>query len=165
MPLQRAYQAQIEIVWNQVLYGRISKQWEQVATQIAGDCNIGQFKWLGKVIHVCWNFGLVLWKLRNELVHGTEGKISKIEEQRVQSLIRRIYAHKYDFGTREKWSEFPLSATVALRWTYETQVTFIDRLRFLYPEVMKQLETFHDIKARGTVATFKVGLLPVLSTG
>ena len=146
--LQRAYSAQLDIGWEQVFYGRLSKQWEPVAMTPERDGNHGNLQWSGKVIRLCWKFGLVLWKVRNDCVHGTEGIISKLEEQRVKDVIKLIYSRKFVFGISENWSEFPSDESVVLNWTYDTQVTFIDRLRFLYPEVMKQLEKSNGIQIR-----------------
>ncbi len=81
-------------------------------------------------------------------MHRTEGKISKPEQQRARQLIRLIYSHKYDLGMSGEWSEFSKDEIVALTWTYETQVTFLDRLRCLYPAVMKQIEKDKDINDR-----------------
>ena len=69
-----------------------------------------------------------IWKARDELVHGTDGKISMLEQQRVRRLIEVIYQHKSEFSSVEEWPDFPVQVTEVLKWAYEAQVTLLDRL-------------------------------------
>ena len=142
--LRRAYFAQGEIGWIHVLYGRISKQWEILANPATEAGQNGNFQWTCKVVRLCWRFGLVLWKVRNDLVHGTDGSISQLEQQRLRSLIALIYQKQHVFGDSRKWTEFPSDETVVLKWSYDTQMAFVERLKYLYPDAMKQIESARD---------------------
>ena len=144
--IRRAYQAQTDIGWHHVMYGRISRQWEQIATQSDTAEIQGLELWTGKVIRICWRFGLEIWKARNALVHGTDGKVSRLEQQRVCKIIETIYQHKGDFTDGDEWPGFPGQLTEVLHWTYDAQVTLLDRLRFLYPEEMKSISRVSDIQ-------------------
>ena len=61
--LQDAYKAQVAIGWNQVLYGRISTQWNALASGEQFTGSLEDHKWTGKVIRSSWRLGLDLWKL------------------------------------------------------------------------------------------------------
>ena len=137
--VRRVYQAQSDIGWTQVLCGRISKEWAHISTNVDIAQRQGVDVWTGKVIRICWRFGLEIWKIRNDLVHGTDGKISILEEQRVKRLIEGIYQRKAATIIGDEWPDFPEEVTEVLQWSYESQITLLDRCRYLYPEVMKQL--------------------------
>jgi len=137
--VRRVYQAQSDIGWNQVLCGRISKQWTHISNKVDIVQRQGVDVWTGKVIRICWRFGLEIWKIRNELVHGADGKISILEEQRVKRLLELIYQCKAANYMGDEWPDFPEAVTEVLQWSYESQITLLDRFRYLYPEVMKQL--------------------------
>ena len=70
--MRSACTAQSNIGWNQVLFGRISSQWETVANfQNKVEVTGSSSAWTSRAIHLCWGFGLELWRARNHLIHGT----------------------------------------------------------------------------------------------
>ena len=54
--LQHAYNVQLGIGWEQVMYGRVANQWEVLAQyNTQQDHSIHNFRWTSKVIRLCWD--------------------------------------------------------------------------------------------------------------
>jgi len=133
--LTAAYEAQVDIGWDQVLYGRVSTNWENLAQSSARDPNIcHQYRWTRKVIRKCWQFGLNLWKARNAIVHGTEGTVSKVEQDRTREIIRAMYRELEPRIQHGREEVFPLTEDDMLRQTYQTQIAWLSQLRYLYAD-------------------------------
>ena len=81
-------------------------------------------------------------------MHGTDGTISQLEKQRLRNIIELVYRNKHAFGAGRVWAEFPPDENVVLQWQYDTQMTFIERLKYLYPDVMKMIVTTNDLSDR-----------------
>ena len=85
--LQDAYNAQQAIGWEQVLYGHICQCWsELLGYNRHGTEQQGPNLWASRAVSLCWRFGLDMWKVRNGLIHGTDGQISVFEQQRKKIL-------------------------------------------------------------------------------
>ena len=86
--LQEAYESQERIDWDQVLLGRLAKEWKSLA-DIRQDRHDGrlQSRWKKQIIRQCWTYGMDLWKARNSLVHGTDGAPSVTERQHTELLV------------------------------------------------------------------------------
>ena len=88
--LQEKYQRQDQIGWTHMFQGRLAKCWNQYPSE-NGDTSLTETTgWTNKVIVLLWNFGLDLWKLRNQLIHG-EGQISDTAKARVGKMVQAVY--------------------------------------------------------------------------
>ncbi len=105
--LQEIYKAQRDIGWEQIFYGRIHRQWANVAEETDQINNQVQQRWTGRVIRHCWTFGLEMLKMRNDMLHGTEWQVSNLELERAKILIRNIFQHRGLFSEVSKWEGFP----------------------------------------------------------
>ena len=117
--LREAYNTQLEIGWEQVMYRRIAQHWEKLAQYNGHQGHpIDSFRWTGKAIRLCWDFGLELWTYRNQLLYGNGGGPSKVDRERVTNLIQAIYQELWGHpqytvkptlsqGQRRKSSLFP----------------------------------------------------------
>ena len=102
--LRQAFEIQSLIGWDQVFYGRIAGQWEQLAHEdsIPEDTK-SRSQWTCRAIRLCWDFEIQLWVLHNQLVHGTSKGISQVEIECVESLTVAVYdALKYELTDSEK---------------------------------------------------------------
>ena len=90
--LQLAYDLQEKIGWTQVQLGLLSKQWELIKLGGGGDTpGHSSLRWTGYIIQMGWKYGLDMWKVRNELVHGKEGNLSRLEKSKLRLLVQGIY--------------------------------------------------------------------------
>ena len=136
--LRAAFDSQTEIGWDQIFYGRLSKNWEQVARYRDWDqTETGTSKWTGMAIRAGWGFGLDLWKYRNELAHGTTGGPSKLEQRTIQSRIREFYSI-LSVGQGPNMRDSLLQdEQYTLSMNYDSQKAWIERIKYLFPEIAK----------------------------
>lgn len=62
----------------------------------------GSFPWISQAIRLCWEFGIDLLKIRNQLVHGTGSSVSQVEVVQVKQLTKSVYK---EFKPRLKYNE------------------------------------------------------------
>ena len=139
--IRQAHESQEVIAWYQVMFGRISKVWATIA--ITQDTSIVYYKrgWITKVIKCRWKFGLELWTVRNQLVDGKTGGISKLEWIRVQRLItvmHRDLLPQIDTSMRDI---FQRSKKDLLVLPYNSQLAWLGKLKFLFPVWYRKIET------------------------
>ena len=101
---RQAFETQSLIGCNQVFYGRIACQWEQLAHEDSAPEEVkSRAPWTCRAIRLCWDFGIQLWVLRNQLVHDTGAGISQVEMDRVERLTEAISAGmKHELTDLEK---------------------------------------------------------------
>ena len=130
--LQLAFQAQEEIGWDQVLSGRIAKQWEtQEVHKTKDSSRVPSNRWIRKIIRLSWDYGLEIWKTRNELVHGTEGHISKMEQSQTTMLVRTMYRELRPLIQHRREEIFSVGEKIRLEQNCSSQIAWQQQLRFL----------------------------------
>ena len=140
--LRAAFDSQTEIGWDQVFYGRLSKQWEHVARYREWDQpEKGITKWTGRAIRAGWGFGLDLWKFRNELAHGTTGGPSVMEQRTAQSRIKELYRILRDEQGLNLRATLLQDEKHTLLMPYDSQKAWIERVQYLFPEIAKTVRT------------------------
>ena len=139
--IREAYETQHQIGWEQVFFGRIARQWEQLAeyNQVGG-AGIRQTQWTARAIRLSWQFGLELWMLRNQLVHGSTQGISRVEIDRVHTLIKGLYAELPVLVPPHSPVAFTSSETTLLQTGYHNQVAWLGHMKHLYPQEFKIIE-------------------------
>jgi len=80
---QRILQSQNMIGWEQMLKGRMSKEWEKNCDKCArinkdADKNVSGLKWTINIIDETWKWFLNEWQERNDKMHG-EDKITRAQ--------------------------------------------------------------------------------------
>ena len=80
---------------------------------------------------------LILWKKRNTLVHGTDGETSKLELERVQRMIEKVYLEIGPSGTQEHEWLFNSSLADRVTENYSQKIAWLDGVRQIYPEKFK----------------------------
>jgi hypothetical protein len=104
--LQHINEAQEKIGWNQLLKGRIAKQWIQYQKAAMGDTESKRknaMTWATEMISTIFEYWLKLWKLRNEDRHGRDRKTQR-EAERKQAIreLEQMY-EEHDNITQEAW--------------------------------------------------------------
>ena len=149
--LREAYDAQTEIGWDQILYGRIGQQWDGLAQYYPTVHSIArEGVWAQRAIKLNWQFGLDCWKVRNQLVHGTIGGISTLERERIEAIIRLLF-EKLMPVLPQRYREY-LNQTdeEVLRLPYQSQVAWIGQVQFLLPDQYKEVLLMEQGLSRDT---------------
>ena len=136
-----AYEAQQDIGWEQVMYGRLSKKWEPLAQlETEGHTSQGGGQWTGRAVRLCWQFGLDLWTVRNKLVHGNIGGVSNQEQHRVKYLIELLYEELLPQIPQNKKVMFARSRAEMLLIPYQSQLVWLGKMKFLWPIQYREIE-------------------------
>ena len=139
--LQTAFKDQTDIGWEQILYGRIAKSWKKVAnTEDTDRCEGTSDPWVRKIIRINWKLGLDLWSFRNELIHGTEGPAMRTASTQTTELVRDMYLHLRPKVERGKEILFPTGTCHFEHQSYQSQLAWLEQIRFLYPAEYKETE-------------------------
>ena len=139
--LQTAFNDQTTIGWEQILYGRIATSWKRADT--SKDADRGDETsdpWVRKMIRVNWKFGIDLWSFRNELIHGTEGPALRAAGAQTTELVRDIYLHLRPRVQRGKDLLFPTGEGHVEHQSSQSQLAWLEQIRFLYPAEYKETE-------------------------
>ncbi len=75
------------------------------------------------------------------MVHGSDGQVSPLEQGRIKKLIEEIYAQKEFFTNERLWEGFPPNKEIMLQKPYEVQVTWVNQVRYIYPELLGRIES------------------------
>ena len=145
--VRAAFESQETIGWEQVLYGRVSKLWDGDVLLHSNNGELSHRKWAPGAINRSWTFGLDMWTVRNQLVHGTTSGVSQIEQHRVKRLIcimQRELVPKIDPGMRESVRR-PTTELLSLQ--YQCQLAWLGKLKFLFPVWYKTLAEQEGLKA------------------
>ncbi len=129
------------IGWDQVFLGRIAENWEQLGRNVSGgDTQQKSWVWTKQVIRVVWKYGLTLWQSRNSMVHGIDGSVSALDHTRTLELIKVMYRDVLPEVQFTRQEIFPLSESDMLEQTHQSQVAWLAKLRFLFPDKYRALE-------------------------
>ena len=140
--MQDAFQVQTEIGWDQVMFGRLAIEWDglaQYGTSIGKEPRVGV--WAGKAIRLCWEYGLELWTIRNQLVHGSDAEVSLMEQVRVSTLIKALYRELPFIVPQSKAILFSIPADEMLTMGYTSQVAWLGHAKYVYPQQFKEIES------------------------
>jgi len=139
--LKDAFRVQTEIGWDQVMFGRIASCWDGLAQYGAlpgREPRVGV--WVGKVIRLSWEYGLELWTVRNQLVHGSDTGVSLVEQARVGTLIKALYRELPFKVPQSKAILFSSSEDDMLTLAYNSQVAWLGHVKYIYPQQFKEIE-------------------------
>jgi hypothetical protein len=105
--LEAVKEAQKRIGWNQLLQGRMAKEWIVIQREAMGDKATKRknaVTWATDIISTTFEQWLNLWKLRNEDRHGKDNKTRK-EAERRQAIreLEQMYEDNEDVNTGEEW--------------------------------------------------------------
>ncbi len=81
-----------------------------------------------------------MWLARNELVHGPDGQTSSMELKRTTELIKAVYRELLPTVTYRRDEVFRLGEHDMLRQTYQSQIAWLEQLKFLYKERYIEIE-------------------------
>ena len=133
----QAFTEQNRIGWHQFVLGRIAKQWREIGP-LNGDGRVRTI-WARRAAQVGIEYGLVLWCKRNTLVHGTDGRVSKLEKHLMINKITTLYDELQATVQPEyKWL-FSTSVESKIREPYSCQVAWVDSIRRLCPEKYEEV--------------------------
>ena len=93
-----------------------------------------------RAIRLSWKFGLELWTIRNQLIHGTVNGISRVEIERVQTQIKSLYRELPHRINQRPVEVFDISEADLLQTGYHNQVAWIGKTQFLYPQETREIE-------------------------
>ena len=156
--LRQAYESQEEIGWNQVWFGRILKAWKELTQE---DRNISRSGWNTNVIKRSWTFGLELWTVRNQLVHGTTNRISILERVRGHRLITVMYRELLPQLDTNMRDVFQRSEKELLELPYHSQLAWLGKLEFLFPVWNRNIETTESRTVRVNSELEHMALAPL----
>ena len=121
--------SQSRIGWNHFLFERISKHWAKMVKGDQTGANLILQRLVSKIFHA----NLEIWKTRNTLVHGNYEEVSKLEIERVHTLVEKMYKDIAPVEEeRHQWI-FHCSNEDRLRESYLLQVAWLDGVRRMFP--------------------------------
>ena len=133
--IRDAFDSQTEIGWIQVFYGRLSIHWERLAMRSGAQSNHGSpFIWTRKVIRWCWAFSIDLWHARNEILHGPVGSVSHVERELISAKVRVMYQELRPHVGHRFMDSFSKTESEMLQQLIQTQVAWLEILRYLFPD-------------------------------
>ena len=137
--IAQAMEDQDQIGWDHFMMSRMARKWSAIGPNESYSDR--RKIWETKIAHYALDTGLVLWRRRNQLIHGTQEGVSKLEEAKTLETIQAIYeaifpnshpSHRWLFAV-------PVEAKLADNRT--TQIAWIDSIRRLYPQQYKDIKT------------------------
>ena len=104
MMVQRAWDEQRDIGWDQILKGRISKYWGMAqamfysnSPHIRGKQCFSGTLWAVKTVRSLLNFSLDLWNDRCNTMHGEDGEERKrIAHAKITKRVMKLYVRRED---------------------------------------------------------------------
>ncbi len=133
---------QTEIGWDQVLFGRLGKQWDALAQyRPSGGSVASAGIWVQRTKKLSWQFGLDCWQVRNQMVHGTTGGVSTLERERVMDIIGRIFQHLIPVLPRKYKDYLNQTEEEICSLPYQSQVAWLGQVQFLLPDQYKEALT------------------------
>ncbi len=141
--ISHAITAQSDIGWEHFLLGRLAREWREIGPR--EDQQMEPLEWASKIASYTIDYSLALWRNRNQQIHGTDGGISRAEENRTVEMIRLIFEQiGPNIRLSHKWL-FQKRLEDKLTEPYHVQIAWIDSVRRLYPE---QFQTLRDTVMR-----------------
>jgi hypothetical protein len=153
------------IGWQQIFFGRISTKLAQSLT--AGDrkdngrptpVTSGMARYVVKTI---WDSFLILWKQRNEIIHGTQ-EITKAERQRqaLHQRVQRCYDYQNQLRTSDQQKLFKLKHNAMILEDPQKILAWTGNCRTYHKNIEKRAKTIHQ-----PAGTIDGELFQVASTG
>ena len=135
--ITNALQEQALVGWEHFLRGRIASSWLVVGpTQ---EYNGSPSQWAKKVVRLVIDYGIKLWQVRNKLVHGVEGGVSRQERRKVADTIIRLYEELLPgIQSAHQWM-FDEPIECKLQESYHVQVAWVESVRQLFPRQYREL--------------------------
>ena len=135
--LQDTMREQQSMGWNHFLMGRLSRSWAHIGPTEAFKDKPGE--WSRKMAGIGIRLGLTLWKQWNQILHGNDGGVSKVDILKAGQTIRQIHEEIYPYvHPAHKWL-FHLPQEERLAEPYQVQIAWIDGIRRLYPRQFEAL--------------------------
>ena len=137
---QEAYTNQEKVGWCQVLFGRLTRQWDILAqyTPVRG-IEYREGVWTQRAIRLGWQFGLEVWTIRNQLTHGTGVGASTRERQRIKQVIQVLCRELIPTLPPNEGSFFARPETELLLLPYQNQVAWLGQVKFMYPTQYRKI--------------------------
>lgn len=137
---RQAFLIQTDIGWNQVLLGRLAEHWDQLASYTPSPGSETRPRaWVNNVVRHLLKFGLEMWSIRNQLVHGTVGGISLLKRDKVRRLISLMFQELKPNITNRAHEVFDRSEEAVHKSSFQCQMAWLGRLKFLYPDQYKDI--------------------------
>jgi hypothetical protein len=113
---RKAVEAQNEIGWHHIFYGRIAKDLKTAMDQHyqeegAHDRRTNGEQWARKLIRTIWDTMLALWGERNKILNKQDDDIARAhQKEATEQRVRRCYAYKDNLRHSERiqWFSAPL---------------------------------------------------------
>ena len=135
--VHEAISAQDGIGWRYFRYGRLARSWKKVwsdeeLTKGCGDIS-------SKVAALMLNYGLAIRRKQNNIIHGTDGGVSKLEMYETEATITAAYEQIFPVSNPSHRWLFSRSQESKLKEPYAVQIAWLDGIQKLYPEQFKNL--------------------------
>ena len=138
--IETAFKDQEDIGWDNLAKGRVARTWALLVTTNSADTTGTQE--LATAVKPMIDYGLNLWSHRNNLVHGNDSGISKLESRKMQQMISKVYEEIMpSAGNDHRWL-FSCAIDDRLQEPYALQVAWIDSVRRIFPDKFKALKEF-----------------------
>ena len=148
--LRDAFEKQLAIGWDQILFGRIAQNWDSIAQyRPSGGSEVRPGVWTRRAVKLGWQFGLDCWKVRNKVVDGMTSGVSVLEKERVKDIIHKMYRQLLPEIPRRHQEILNQTEEEVTSLPYPSQVAWLGHLKFLHPD--KFNEVLHS--ERGLNAT------------
>ncbi len=139
---------QSKIGWRQFFYGRISTKWSTIG--LAETYTKSPATWAKEIIYSFLSSRIDLWRYWNQLLHGNDGEISKLEIQQTCRLIQLLYNDiKNNAAPTQAWI-FSQSLEKLSSENYSQQIVWLDDIKRLFPQEYSTIlatSTVEDITA------------------
>ena len=132
-------QEQLLIGWDQLLVGRMASRWKEVGP--CDEYSATPDVWAAKIVTALIDFGIGLWKRRNQVIHGVGGGPSKLEVWKTEEMIHTLYDNvEIQRHPLHNWL-FADPRETKLKEPYSVQVAWVDSIRRLFPDQYRELRT------------------------
>ena len=135
--LRVAMQDQQDIGWEQIWSGRIAKGWMEVGPR--EDLRATPEIWAKQIVSAFLDFGIILWKLRNKVIHGDGGGPSILESWKTSEMIHTLYEELAPQCHKDNQWLFSATKENKLREPHAVQIAWVDSVRRLYPRQYQEL--------------------------
>ena len=139
--LQKVYSIQAQIGWENVFYGRIAKQWEQFSQYKSNSDHADTNSlWTSKSIQLFWDFGIDLWIIRNNLVHGGNGTGPSQEEvERIDTLVQAVSTDLQLPNCRLMRELFSAGKNDTRQLSLDNKRAWLEQVKYRYPVEYKEI--------------------------
>ena len=129
---------QTEIGWVQLLFGRAARKWRVVGPK-EGYTKDG-LEWTKLLVREILQYGITLWKNRNQMVHGNQGNVSLAAATYTSQMVESLYLRIAPWAPTDTQWLFQTALQDRLREPYGLQVAWIDGIRRVFPEEYREIQ-------------------------